>query len=145
MSTYNAENITFSPLPTAEALFGGFAYAEDITLQIQPQVPPTVVNFSPSVGTDILANTVLSFDVVDFQGNNPVEITYVIISAYYPDLGAEEVIFDGQNFGPTYTNNSNTVNPITAGFSFSCLRDGGWPDSPYINVYAVNIYGQVAT
>jgi len=43
-----------------------------------------------------------------------------------------------------YSNVANTRTDIANGYSFAVLRDTGWPESPVITPYVVDVTGEEA-
>lgn len=93
-----------------------------------PPTPPAPViqNFNPGVGISITSGTILSFDVVDANGIAPV---YAAILANFVGQPVQELVYNSVNFNAQYSNVHNTITPISGGFHFTLLRDGGWPTS----------------
>jgi hypothetical protein len=93
-----------------------------------PPTPPAPViqNFNPGVGVSITSGTILSFDVVDATGQAPV---YAAILANFVGNPIQELVYNSVNFNAQYSNASNTITPISGGFHFTLLRNGGWPGS----------------
>jgi hypothetical protein len=98
--------------------------------------PPYITNVQPPTGSYITSQTPISFDVMDDQG-----FRRIIVHASYPASLTEEVVHNGDAFGLRYTNISNVVSPITGGYSYTILRDGGWPQGPTITPYAFDYSG----
>ena len=103
-------------------------------------VPPVVGNFAPATGTAIAATTLLSFDVTDDSGL----FRRIIVAAQFPNLGIYEVIHEGVGFAPKYRGAGNLQVAITNGFRYTILREGGWPASPSITVFAIDQGGAEA-
>lgn len=141
----------FAEIPKEHLAVGilGTVYTPDVT-SVYPDVinhllveggsaetdPPYVTNVSPPTGSFITPQTPISFDVLDDQG-----FRRIIIHASYPSTLTQEVVHDGQNFGLRYSNVANTVTPITGGFAYTILRDGGWPQGPTITPFAFDDSG----
>lgn len=101
-----------------------------------PPSPPEISNFIPATGSQITRQQMLQFDVTDFNG-----FTRILLRATYPNLGVSEVIHDGYQFGYHYSNVGNTFMQIIDGYRYTVLRDGGWPESPIITPFAIDIDG----
>jgi hypothetical protein len=134
-----AEDAAPTPPPTL--------YAPNIastSFIVQPVVTrtnqaPTISNFVPVTGSPILSTSVLQFDVTDYESN----INRILLVVEFPNAAIREVIFDGDGFGPKYQNGSNISTPITGGWRFTVLRDGGWllNDGPIITPFAIDLEG----
>lgn len=98
-------------------------------------VAPTIENVSPAPGA-IRATDALTFDLL----GNGKAIRRAIIMAQFQGLSLWEVIHDGESFSPAYSRQSSR-DTITDGYHYSLLRMGGWPASPIITPYAMNIDG----
>lgn len=92
---------------------------------------PTLGNFVPVVGTALSASTPIMFDVTQDVSTYGV----LLIIADYPQLKIRELVHDGVSFGPRYQGASNSRVVTVTGFSFSILREGGWPESPSLLSY----------
>lgn len=97
---------------------------------------PVVGDFVPAVGTTIMPATPLAFEVTDPNGLGFAALVVVIA---YPN-GTTEVAFAGGQLTPLYVGGSSAA-PISDGFAFSLKRAGGWPQSPTMTVYAVDLDG----
>ena len=96
---------------------------------------PTIVNIVPAVGTSISASTPLSFDVTDSSGL----FRRIIVVASFPQLRIQEIVHDGDAFGPWYQQSIRST--ISGGFHYSVLRLGGWPASPTLEAFAIDRSG----
>ena len=99
---------------------------------------PVISNVTPVAASAIAATQVLGLDATA-----SVAIRLAMLVAYFPNLGIREVIHDGTSFGPNYpaaSGNSRTV--ISGGFRYTLLRTGGWPASPTIIPYVVDVAGE---
>jgi len=101
------------------------------TAEIEP-APPTVA-VSPPSGTEIARTQAVSVTVLDDVG-----LRRVLIVARFPN-GDEEFVTDGERFSQRYL--SSSTSPTTGGQVFTLRRQGGWPDAPTINVYAIDTDG----
>lgn len=97
-------------------------------------VPPTVTLVSPTTGT-IEAFEPITFNVTDNDG-----LGSAIVVARFNARGIEEIVHQGERFGPAYAAQSTRV-AIVGGFRYTVRRSGGWPESPAIDVYATDIAG----
>jgi hypothetical protein len=80
----------------------------------------------------------LQFDVTDDSG----AFRRVIVCAVLD--GVTEVVHDGSTFLGNYAGGSCSRAAISGGFRFVVLRDGGWPASPTIRVFAIDQQGNEA-
>lgn len=103
-----------------------------------PVIPPVISNVQPAAGV-IDRNTPISFETTDELDS----FKRILIMVEFPDSQIKEVAFDGEGFGPKYQNINNTQTSITNGFSFTLLRDGGWPDSsgPILTPFVIDTTG----
>lgn len=105
-----------------------------------PDPIPPIVSVSPTPGSGITGTTQIVVNMTD-DANNFKRILLVV------DLpgGIKEVAFEGDGatgtFGPKYTNAYNTTTAITNGYSFTLLRDGGWPAGPSVTPYVLDTTG----
>jgi hypothetical protein len=98
---------------------------------------PVISNVSPTPGTKISRNSVISFDVTD----NLDELARVLVALIYPS-GLWEIAYDGTSFSPTFVNPSSVKTDIDDGMHVALLRNGGWPDpNVKIRVYALDQNG----
>lgn len=108
----------------AEFLFFGSSVC---AVESSETIPPQLSNFVPAHGSQIGANTVLSFDVTD----NTAFLRRIILHISLPTSLGSEVVHNGEGFNTRhYSNSSNTRTPIANGFRYTILRDGGWPAGP---------------
>lgn len=94
-----------------------------------------VTNFYPAPNQPMTPATHVSFDATSAAG-----LTNVVVTAFYAETGAHEVIYDGSGFAPNFVQSSSKV-PITNGFHFDLARRAGWPLSPTIKVIASDANG----
>jgi hypothetical protein len=91
-----------------------------------PPVPPVIDNVTAE--GDIEPYTVLELDTTDEKDS----FRRIILAIEFPALKIKEIAFDGDGFGPMYTNASNSQTTISDGYHFTLLRDGGWPSGAVI-------------
>ena len=103
----------------------------------QDGTPPTVSNFSPSVGSNVSMFETITFDVLDNQSL----FRRIILVADYSTVVPDEVIHDGNSFGPNYSNGSNVRSAIAGGYRYTILRDDGWPGNITITPFAIDTSG----
>lgn len=128
-------NVQFLVISSASFGGGGGGSSADTT-------PPSLTNFSPAFGNPIASTQVISFDVTDNSGFTRL----IILHAGFPTLVGTEVIHDGETFSArNYSNISNTRTPITGGFHYTILRDGGWPSTLTLYPFAVDQSGNENT
>jgi hypothetical protein len=101
--------------------------------------PPVIQNFSPSPGSPVVTTDPITFEVVD--NNN--SIRRVIIAISYGPNRSVDVAFDGNAFRPPYST-SSVRTTLVNGSRFTLRRDGGWPATPVIEVYAIDTSGNEA-
>jgi hypothetical protein len=100
---------------------------------------PVIANIDPPPGEVLSANEPVSFDVTDDSGS----LLRVIIGVAYSSgalAGVTEIAHDGDSFIGFYTA-SCTRDPISDGFHYSLVRDGGWPASPTVVIFAFDHSG----
>ena len=102
-------------------------------------VAPQISNMSPSGGTTITASTPISFDITDTNSS----IANIMISIGFPN-GTLETAFDGSSFRGPY-NGYSTRTSITNGFHFLLVRGGGWLGTPSLEIFAIDVHGNVTT
>jgi hypothetical protein len=100
--------------------------------------PPVVSNFVPAVGTPVTAQQPVQFDVTDDSG----QFRRINVHAVYGD-GVEEVVHNGDSFRGYYSTSSSRV-IIAGGFRYTVLRAGGWPSTPRITIFAIDVAGNEA-
>jgi hypothetical protein len=70
-------------------------------------------------------------------------LTRAILAAQYPNIGLYEIIHDGDSFTSRYPPTlGNVRTAISGGYTFTVLRQEGWPASPRLLVFAADHYGQ---
>lgn len=97
---------------------------------------PTVANFSPTPGAPLYASSEVAFDVTDAGG-----LRRVLVIAYLGSVA--EVVHDGDAFQGAYVASRRTG--IAGGFHFAVARRGGWPVSPTLKVFAIDVAGNEAS
>lgn len=98
--------------------------------------PPTISNFSPTADTPIARTAPISFDVTDDVG-----FRRVILAARFAD-GAYDIVYDGDAFASKYAALSSRSTLITGrSFRYQLRRSGGWPSSPEIVPFVVDLSG----
>lgn len=102
-------------------------------------VPPVVANVTPAAGTPLDPAQAVSFDVTDDTGL----FRRILVTVRYAATGQTEVVHDGDSFLGFYQV-ACTRDPITDGYHYSILRDGGWPSSPTLRVFAFDRGGNEA-
>jgi hypothetical protein len=102
-------------------------------------VPPEVSNVTPAAGTPLDPAQAVSFDVTDDTGL----FRRILVTVRYAATGQTEVVHDGDGFLGFYQV-ACSRNPITDGYHYSIVRDGGWPSSPTLRVFAFDRGGNEA-
>lgn len=88
--------------------------------------PPTITNFTPTVGTQLGTKQNVGFDITDPDGD--LQRGLVIVAMGGRAKPREFVVHDGDTFAPGF---SGTRTPITNGFSYSVTANDGWlPGNP---------------
>lgn len=129
--SFIATEFTGNPT-TAELIFGPVQTAPPLSNR------PVVTAISPAPGTALAPTTAVSLNVTS-PVNTP--FTAILIRAQYPNIGVDELVYDGTKFTANY---SGTKTAITNGFSFTgMLRTGGWPSSPTFQVFAIDDVGLI--
>jgi hypothetical protein len=93
-------------------------------------VPPVTTNVTPTPGTPIDVDQAVSVDVTDDTGL----FRRVLIAVELE--GQTELAWDGDTWLGHYADGGSVRDPIASGFRFTVLRDGGWPSSPTLRVFA---------
>lgn len=93
--------------------------------------PPVISNFT-APGTLADANSPISFDVTDIDPG----IGLVLVSIQFAADTEPTLVYSGSQFEGVYSAYSTKV-PIADGFTFTLVRDGGWPG----NITNVWVYG----
>jgi hypothetical protein len=99
-------------------------------------IAPEVSNVSPAPGVAITAQTPVGLDVTDNAG----ALRRVLLGVLFTATGITELVHDGDAFVGPYQN-ASARDPIAGGFRYSLLRDGGWPSSPTVRVFAFDVAG----
>ncbi len=102
-------------------------------------VPPVIANVTPAEGTPLDAMQPVSFDITDDTGL----FRRILVTVRYAATGQTEVVHDGDSFLGFYQL-ACSRNPITDGYHYSILRDGGWPSSPTLRVFGFDRGGNEA-
>lgn len=118
-------------------------FSAEITVTDPPppldEIAPEVGNVSPTPGTPIEATTPISFDVTDDSG----AFRRVLVAVIMGGSGVPELAYDGDAFlGPYVASSSRVV--IPDGFRFTLQRSGGWPSSPTVRVFPIDLGGNEA-
>jgi len=127
---------TFNFPSSLDEAFRGKSIFTNKMDEAPPSTPPFVGNFIPPQGQFIASNTFLTFDVIDPDG-----FRLVLLTASFPSMNIYEVIHDGEAFGPNYNDGNSGRVAIEDGFHFSILRKGGWPTSPTIVPFVIDVFG----
>ena len=98
---------------------------------------PAIFDFDPPVGTTLPSKS----HRIKFKVTDDVLLRRVMIIARFPTKLIEEVVHDGDSFGPMYSNGTNSRSNITGGFQYQTLRDGGWPADPDFKAIAIDAVG----
>lgn len=96
---------------------------------------PTITIISPTLGTAIDTDTPIVVDVTSAPG-----FSALLLFVFFPGYGVTELVHDGTSYTTPYRPFS-TRTAITNGFEFSFRRSPLWPDSPALQVFAVDTAG----
>jgi hypothetical protein len=126
----------------AEDGFGNTSMAAQ-AYEIDPENPdflgdivaPVVSNVTPTPGTVITRSTPVGADITD-NGT----FRRIIVAVFYPATGLTEMVHDGDAFRGFYAL-SSTREPISGGFRYRVLRDGGWPSAPTLQAWPIDTRG----
>lgn len=99
---------------------------------------PIVGSVVPAPGTPIASTDPLQLDVTDDSGAFRRILIAVVLG------GVTELAHDGSSFLGNYAGGSCSRTAISGGFRFVILRDGGWPSSPSIRIFAIDLSGNEA-
>lgn len=128
--------------PPFDAFVGDHVwYRDSLGPSIVVGVAPTVTNLTPAPGSNIVSTTALAFDVLDELDS----FRRIIVAVNMPSEKVYEIIHDGDSFGPKYQNNANQRTTVTDGYRYIVERDGGWPASPNLVVFAIDTTGEENT
>lgn len=106
------------------------------------QIPILAVSGTPDIEVSPNANSLLTRNtpvILTVTSNTP--FRRVFIQASYIGLTLWEVVHNGDSFSPNYSNVTNGRNSIEGGYSYTLMRDGGWPGAPTFTVFAVDAFG----
>lgn len=105
-----------------------------------PPAPPAVSGFNPPVASAITKVQTLTLSVSGLNG-----LVRALVAVSFPNIGLYEIAHDGDAFNaeryPADLGNLRTV--IPGGYTFTILREQGWPASPHVVVMAFDPYGQL--
>ena len=87
-----------------------------------------ITNLSPPAGTPIAADGLITFDVID----PVIEELRVFVWTVFAATGQVELVFDGDNFQPNYSDSAIASTP--GGRTFAIRRVSGWPSQPQLRV-----------
>lgn len=96
--------------------------------------PPVVALVSPPAG-NVEAFQAIVIDVIDNVG-----LGRIFVVADLPGSGREELVYRGDRFTTQYAAQS-TQTAIPGGVRLSIKRSAGWPSSPTLVAYAVDLSG----
>ena len=100
---------------------------------------PVITVVSPVAGATLSKFTSVVLTVADTS-----RLRRIFTYAFYAGMDVWEVVHDGVVFSPKYRGSVNDRTVLSDGFRYTLLRDGGWPGSPSIKLYAVNVQGNGA-
>lgn len=98
----------------------------------------SVENFTPATMSQIDKTQPVAFDVVNSTGDGFVRL---MVAVSYTVDGQEfaEIAHDGDQFRGDYKGYANARTPISEGFRFMLLRDGGWLADPTIEIFPAGL------
>lgn len=99
--------------------------------------PPSIANFVPEAGTQIIANGPIQFEVTDAEG-----LSRIVVLASFAD-GTYDVVHDGDVFSPKYA--ASTKTPVSGGFLYVLAPTIRWIGNPTIRIIATDVAGSEAT
>lgn len=97
-------------------------------------IPPVVTLVSPLVA-QLEAETPIVVDITDNLG-----IGRIFLVADMPGSGREELVYRGDRFTSQYAARSTQAS-IPGGVRLTIRRSSGWPSSPTLVAYAVDLSG----
>jgi hypothetical protein len=100
-------------------------------------VAPVVSVISPTPGTAIDPVAAITIDVTDNKGL----FRRILLTMRFAGLDIEEVVHNGDAFGPKYLGGLNNRIAIEGGYRYTLLRRGGWPANPTLVPYAIDVAG----
>lgn len=104
-----------------------------------PPDPITISGFMPSVGSAVLANQPLVFEL-----NLPAGRTFdrIVVWVMYPELNGQAEVAYADGITASFSGSSKTVD-VGLKRTFTILRNGGWPARPVLFVHANTDQGGV--
>jgi hypothetical protein len=131
MPTYNPHDIPI--LPVTRVSFARRVTSRDVMRAASSDSAPSIANLTPANNQQIQASAAVTFDL---RFNTALANAAIYVG--YPDQTLEVAYYDGA-FRAPYT--GSTRSTITDGYHFNLVRTGGWPESPSIEVEAVDVFG----
>lgn len=105
-------------------------------------LPVAVVSVTPDIEVTPSQNTLLSRNTpISLEITSGVPFRRVFIQAKYSGINLWEVVHNGDSFSPNYSNNVNVRASLVNGYSYTLMRNGGWPGAPEFEVFAVDMFG----
>ncbi len=114
-----------------------WAYKIDVAWLNIGGTGPALAWVTPTPGSVIFKNDPLVVQITTIAGGT---FAGLVLVAQFPS-GIWETIHDGVAFSGQY--DSSTRAPITDGYQFTIVRDGGWTQTPTIRCVAVDTSGNV--
>jgi hypothetical protein len=96
---------------------------------------PVASLVSPASGV-LDAQEAIVIDVTDTDS----ALRRVFLVMRIPAFGLEELVHQGDRFTPDYARSTRVA--IVNGFRYTIRRAGGWPASPVLDVYPIDVTGQ---
>lgn len=129
-----------APVPVVADLYPVVRINVDAPLTVTlDTTAPVVGGFSPAVGGAVSQTQGITFNITDAAGFNR-----IVILAQFPNIKMYEVIHDGDAFAQRYPASVGNVKTVIAnGFSFTVLREEGWPASPKLIPMGVDTSGNL--
>ena len=122
-----------------DARLNFIGYIGQEAVVIPTPIAPIVFAVTPTVSSAIGKMTPVALSTTDEDDS----FKRIIIVVEFPISKIKEVVFDGNGWGPMYTNAYNTQTAITNGWHFTILRDGGWivGDGPVLTPFVLDTTG----
>ncbi len=102
--------------------------------------PPVITPITPLDGGPLAPTTAIRFSIAS-------AVTYrvLMVVARFPDsLGFEELVHDGSSFVAPYRGVVNVRTGTGNPYTYTVLRDGGWSEAVNIDIFAVDVNGNLA-
>ena len=102
---------------------------------------PTIFDYEPTASATLST----SRQHLRFKVTDAVALLRVFVKAtlVVNGVSVEEVVHDGDAYGPAYVGNSRTPGTYSGnpGFQYDVLRNGGWPSAVTLKIVAIDTSG----